>query len=669
MKKSVLTIAGRKRPLVSVNTLVVGSGTAGLNAAVSLRALGLDDVAVATAGLGAGTSFNTGSDKQTYYKLGLSAQEDGDSPLLMARDLVAGGGMHGDIALAEAAGSARAFFKLVELGVPFPHDRLGAFVGYKTDHDPRRRAASAGPLTSQLMGRALAAETARRGVPVFDRHPVVALFTAPGPDGPRIAGAAALDERRLARGEEAFVFFNAVNIVLATGGPAGIYAASVYPESQIGAHGLAFAVGAVGHNLTEWQYGLASLKFRWNLSGTFQQALPRYFSTDRRGRDERDFLDEHFPDLGRLATAIFLKGYQWPFDPRKIRDFGSSLIDLLVYRETVDLGRRVWLDFRRDPGGGRLGPFSPAALSEEAREYLRRSGGLGPTPFQRLKAMNPPAVEVYRARGIDLEKEPLEIAVCAQHNNGGLRAGVWWESNIHGLFPVGEANGTHGVYRPGGSALNAGQVGSFRAAQYIARRRAEAPPEAAGFREATGTQAEALVERARAMVRRGADGRAAIARAVREYRGRMTACAGPVRDPRSVVREAEAAWSQWRRLTRSLRVGSAAEWPAAFQALDSCLTAAVYLDALREYLEKGGRSRGSYLVLDPQGEAPAPTLGPEWKFRLAETDQPASGKILEIKLGPDGRSETTWVDVRPIPREDDWFEAVWADFRADRIIR
>ena len=61
--------------------------------------------------------------------------------------------------------------------------------------------------------------------------------------------------------------------------------------------------------------------------------------------------------------------------------------------------------------------------------------------------------------GIDITKEPLEIAVCAQHNNGGLAGNHWWESiNVSRLFPVGEVNGSHGVYRPGGSALNAGQV-------------------------------------------------------------------------------------------------------------------------------------------------------------------------------------------------------------------
>ena len=45
---------------------------------------------------------------------------------------------------------------------------------------------------------------------------------------------------------------------------------------------------------------------------------------------------------------------------------------------------------------------------------------------------------------------------------------MWWRTTIPGLFAAGECAGTHGISRPGGSALNAGQVGGLRAAQYIA---------------------------------------------------------------------------------------------------------------------------------------------------------------------------------------------------------
>lgn len=90
--------------------------------------------------------------------------------------------------------------------------------------------------------------------------------------------------------------------------------------------------------------------------------------------------------------------------------------------------------------------------------------------------MNQPAIDFYRDKGVDLYTQPLEIALCAQHNNGGLGIDCWWQTNVKSLFAVGEVAASHGVYRPGGTALNAGQVGSTRAAQYIAARcQGEAP--------------------------------------------------------------------------------------------------------------------------------------------------------------------------------------------------
>ena len=52
-----------------VETLVVGSGASGYNAADLLFKGGARDIALITEGIKAGTSRNTGSDKQTYYKL------------------------------------------------------------------------------------------------------------------------------------------------------------------------------------------------------------------------------------------------------------------------------------------------------------------------------------------------------------------------------------------------------------------------------------------------------------------------------------------------------------------------------------------------------------------------------------------------------------------------
>ncbi len=120
---------------IVVRTAVVGSGCAGLNAADWLAALG-EEVLLITEDMNSGT-----------YKLSLAGDE-GDSIGELAETLAAPD-VDGDIALCEAAGSARSFFKLVQLGVPFPCNEMGEYVGYQTDHDTRRRATSAGPLTSR----------------------------------------------------------------------------------------------------------------------------------------------------------------------------------------------------------------------------------------------------------------------------------------------------------------------------------------------------------------------------------------------------------------------------------------------------------------------------------------------------------------------------------------
>ncbi len=134
-----------KVKLYSLNTLIIGSGAASLNAAVSLHSMGQKDILLATTGWGAGTSNNAGSDKQTYYKLSLCGDEP-DSIRAMAEDLFNGKCMHGDIALCEAQGSVQAFMKLVSMGVPFPHDKYGSWAGYKTDHDPRAQSHFGGSL-------------------------------------------------------------------------------------------------------------------------------------------------------------------------------------------------------------------------------------------------------------------------------------------------------------------------------------------------------------------------------------------------------------------------------------------------------------------------------------------------------------------------------------------
>ena len=161
---------------IRTGTCIVGTGAAGYNTACRLKHLGKDDILLISENRLGGTSRNTGSDKQTYYKLTLSG-DGADSVYEMARTLFDGKAVDGDIALCEAALSSRCFLRLAELGLPFPTNRFGEYVGYKTDHDPRTRATSIGPYTSREMTRALEKEAEQLGVPFRDHLQVIKLIS------------------------------------------------------------------------------------------------------------------------------------------------------------------------------------------------------------------------------------------------------------------------------------------------------------------------------------------------------------------------------------------------------------------------------------------------------------------------------------------------------------
>jgi succinate dehydrogenase/fumarate reductase flavoprotein subunit len=572
----------------------------------------------------------------------------------MAEALYSGGAMHGDIALVEATLSAKEFFHLVSLGVPFPRDAFGAYIGYRTDNDARERATSAGPLTSSLMHEALLRRVRALSVGIMDGLEAISLFRYRD----RVVGALCLDLSEQEEENYGLVLFNSTNLVLATGGPGNLYAASVYPEGQHGAMALAVEIGARAANLTEWQFGLGSIKFRWNVSGSYQQAIPRYYSTDPHGKDEREFLDGFFPSPTELAARIFLKGYEWPFDVRKIRDHGSSLIDLLVYRERVDLGRRVFLDYTRNPRG-----FSPSLLAGDPREYLERRGAIADTPLERLRALNAPAIELYASNGIDLAREPLEVDVCAQHNNGGLVGNLWWESNLKHLFPIGEANGSHGIYRPGGAALNAGQVGGYRAAEFIAERYPSEPPRVSRYMKMVAPALGERISMLKSLSGKVDPGSRSVPDAETAIQERMSRAAAHVRRPREVALALAAAESMLVSLPERLCPSSRSGLAGALRTLALARTQVLCLWAMDHHLRNGGGSRGSWMVPDREGLEPHPALGSKWHYRPCE--DALKSPVLEVWVeAGETRSELT--ETRPIPKARESFEKVWEEFRRRR---
>lgn len=616
--------------IISLDTLVVGSGAAGFNAADTLYDLGHTDIAILTEGVKMGTSRNTGSDKQTYYKLSLCSDAP-DSVFELAENLFAGGSVNGDTALCEAAGSVRSFMKLVNLGVPFPTNRYGEYVGYKTDHDPRSRATSCGPLTSKVMTEKLEASVNRKGIRIFEMQ-AVKLLTEEN----RVTGLLALDKGELTA-------FLCSSIILCTGGPAIVYKASVYPESQTGMTGMALEAGAAGCNLQEWQYGLASTKFRWNVSGTYQQVLPRYIAVDKDGNG-REFLPEYFKDPAKALDMVFLKGYQWPFDTAKIN--GSSIIDIIVHHEIFHKGNRVFMDFRTDPEG-----LDFARLSDETKNYLSRSGATEKTPIRRLEIMNPKAIALYAAHGIDLYTEPLEVSVCAQHHNGGLAVDTDWQTSVKGLYAAGEAAGTFGISRPGGSALNSTQVGSLRAAEAVAY--SPKTPRSYELSPAQQKQADEFIADTEKLLAPGGVDHLLLRE---KYQKAMSLSAAHVRSLTEMTLLKQEIEDDLENFFDRVSC-SRDRLPHALKTRDMLIVQKAVLSAML-LTGKDCQSRGSALMLSENGVSPAEKLE---QYRYL----PGTGSRREFWVRTEN-STSSFEAVRPLPRTDDWFETVWAEYDARR---
>lgn len=641
----------------TITHIIIGSGAAGFQAALRLYQNGERDLAIITENIKSGTSRNTGSDKQTYYKLTLSGN-DADSVRNMAEDLFAGQCVDGDQALCEAALSARCFFALTELGVPFPCTEHGEFMGYKTDHDRGRRATSAGPYTSKLMTEALERSVKEKQILILDQMQAIQILTYMN----QVKGILCLDKN--IHSEPAYKIIWCKNVILATGGPAGMYHDSVYPVSQTGSTGMAFEAGASGKNLTEWQFGMASLNPRWNVSGTYMQVLPSFISTDQDGNDEKEFLLDYFNELPDLLSMVFLKGYQWPFDVNKIFG-GSSVIDLLVYQETVLKKRRVFLDYRVNPGNLEKDRDLPyASMIPEAKEYLSQAGACFGTPIERLKHMNEPAILFYQDHHVDLFKERLEIAVCAQHNNGGLSTNHLWETNLSGLYAIGEVCASHGVTRPGGTALNAGQVGAVRAAEGIFLKKRthmkEANPSTeSGIKERLRIQA---LDRIR--LSEHAEGNCPLSELWINASKRMSAAAGMIRNQvqmETALKETEDDICQF---MQKAKLPSVSQLSLFYKLYDMLLSQKMYLFAMLDYAKAGGGSRGSALYTDSTGELPGfpgcQTFGELYRCRL---DQKMHGQEVQEVTLKEGTPSASRRPVRPLPDVDYFFENQWRIYR------
>jgi len=639
METSKRTIGEVELTIHTLRTIIVGAGVAGLNAAEHLHELGHDDFVVVTDKTG-GASGERASARATYYRMGM-LWEQPDSPAAMAAALCSGGMTHGDVAYAEAVNSIPEFLHLVRNGVPFPRDEYGIYAG-AGEHC---RLATAGPLTSALMAEKSLQRVRQNRTQILNRHGVIALLVSGEGEERRVIGALAVDLRKASKPAEALVVFNCRNVILATGGAGALFAHTIHPSCSPSSIGLGIKSGAAAGNLTETRFGLAFAKSRRPLSGNCQRVIPSYYSVGKGGRDHRGFLADYFHATKQIASAIFFKGEAWPFSAARLQGLGPSIIDIAVYNE-IAAGRRVYVNFSQNIKGEGIGQFNISQLDPAAREFLETNNATQFTPYDRLRHIDHSEIDAFLDYGVDL-REPQEVALCAEDTFGGLTVDASWQTSVRHLFAVGDVACTHGN-PPDGAELNAGQVGGLRAAEHIARHYTDAPMPLDNFVVAAGPQLGSEVANLRRYVYGPIE--APSVRNVRnEIQLRMSRSAGMVRSLDGL----STAIAEARRLYQSIqtdgqRLNRQAEFVGALGNELLCLAQLAFLEAMKGYIERGGGSRGAYLVLDERGDGSVLTKrGSELRHR--NENMGMRNQVCEVLLKEGTDFEVRSVPVRPIP--------------------
>ncbi|WP_024275233.1 FAD-binding protein [Hyphomicrobium sp. 802] len=91
-------------------------------------------------------------------------------------------------------------------------------------------------------------------------------------------------------------------------------------------------------------------------------------------------------------------------------------------------------------------------------------------PEEKLRAAFGPAIELLAKNGIDLTKQPIEVAPIAHYHMGGIRVNEKMETGCLGLYGAGEAvGGPNGANRLSGNALPEALVFGERAGRFAAQ--------------------------------------------------------------------------------------------------------------------------------------------------------------------------------------------------------
>jgi L-aspartate oxidase len=406
--------------------LVLGSGIAGLSFALKASATGR--VAVITKKGRAESNTN-------YAQGGIASVTSKEDTFEMhVRDtLESGAGLcKEDVVRAIVSEGPARIAELIELGMRFSEREIPSSggareldLGREGGHS-KRRILHAKDITGREIERALLASLAARGnIDIFENHFAIDLVTPGklGIAGPnQCLGVYVLDNKT-----GAVKAFQAPVTLLATGGCGKVYRFTTNPDIATGdGVAMAYRAGAAVANMEFVQFHPTCLYHPKAKSFLISEAV-RGEGGVLRNLEGVEFMAKHHP-LKDLAP----------------RDIVARAIDAEMKRTGAE---HVWLDISR----------KPAAFIQER--------------FPNIFA-------TCLSHGYDMTKEPIPVVPAAHYQCGGVWTNVNGETEIAGLYAVGEVacTGLHGANRLASNSLLEALVCAHRAAERLRSRPVPASP-------------------------------------------------------------------------------------------------------------------------------------------------------------------------------------------------
>lgn len=397
---------------IRTDVLIIGSGGAGCRAAIEVSNQGKNPLIVSK-----GLSFRSGCTGMAEggYNAAFGFVDPDDSFEAHIKDTLKGGSYLNDPKLVDILvnESPDRLRDLEEYGALFDRTESGEINQRPFGGQTFRRTCFQGDRTGHEIITALKEEIIKREIPTMDEIMITSLILDDR-DAlmPKVIGAIGLDLK-----DSSTIFFQAKAVILATGGSGQLYPVTSNTTQKNGdGFALAWNVGVDLIDMEEVQFHPTGMVYPDSRKGTLVTEAVRAEGGKLFNSEGERFMSK-YDDRMELATR--------------------DVIARSIYTEIIE-------------GRG----------SEHGGVYLDVSH-LDPDYIdEKLETM----VLQFEDVGVDIHKEPMEVAPTAHHHMGGVRIDEDGRSSVENLFACGEVcGGVHGANRLGGNALADTQVFGKRA--------------------------------------------------------------------------------------------------------------------------------------------------------------------------------------------------------------